>query len=117
MTLRPKIFQLCAFSVLILLPVGLWHLFRFIEFYIAFLKGNIIFFQTVRIVCLPILQGFFSDFVVFTLLFHFLLIFKHISYSENCFTAKIYTCSSISGIFVIHNNLSYINLNTVIQLK
>ena len=31
-----KIFQLCAFSVLILFPVGLWHLFRFIEFYIAF---------------------------------------------------------------------------------
>ena len=117
MTLRPKIFQLCAFSMPIYIRRNLSEYTFSIEFYIAFLKGNIIFFQTVRIVCLPILQGFFSDFVVFTLLFHFLLIFKHISYSENCFTAEIYTCSSISGIFVIHNNLSYINLNTVIQLK
>ena len=33
----------------------------FIEFHIAFLKRNVIFFQAVRVVCLPILQGFFCN--------------------------------------------------------
>ena len=48
----------------------------FIEFHIAFLKGNVIFFQAVRIVCLPVLQGFFRNFVILIFFFHFLPLFK-----------------------------------------
>ena len=80
-----------------------------IEFYIAFLKGNIIFFQAVRIVCLPILQGFFRNFIILIFFFHFLPLFKHIADSENSFTTKIDTCGSIFRIFIIYNNRSYID--------
>ncbi len=48
----------------------------FIEFHIAFLKGNVIFFQAARIVCLPVLQGFFRNFVILIFFFHFLPLFK-----------------------------------------
>lgn len=41
-----------------------------IKLYIVFLKGNITFFQAVRVVCLSILQGFFSIFII--LIFSFI---------------------------------------------
>lgn len=49
-----------------------------IKFHIAFFKRNIIFFQAVRIVSLPILQCFFCNFVILIFFLNFLPLFKHI---------------------------------------